>query len=48
MKVSVKLKDDDPIMFETYEEAMDYIETLIPDLEGLNISTDDILIDYHG
>ena len=48
MKVSVKLKDNDPIMFETYEEAMDYIETLIPDLEGLNISTDDILIDNHG
>ena len=30
MKVSVKLKDDDPIMFDTYEDAMDYIETLFP------------------
>ena len=26
MKVSVKLKDNDPIMFETYEDAMDYYE----------------------
>lgn len=47
MRVGVTLKDGEETIFETYDDAMDYIEGLIPEVEGLHISTDDILIKYY-
>ena len=41
------MRDGEETIFETYDDAMDYIEGLIPEVEGLHISTDDILIKYY-
>jgi hypothetical protein len=35
-------------MFNSYDEAMNYIEVFISEIEALNISTDDIQINYYG
>jgi len=48
MKVSVTVAKNDPIIFENVEDAMDYIEDLMPEVEALNISTDDIKVEYYG
>lgn len=46
MKVSVSIKDSEKY-FDSYDDAMDYIETFIPEIEALNLSPDDIQINYH-
>ena len=48
MKVSVTVAKNDPIIFENVEDAMDSIEDLMPEVEALNISTDDIKVEYYG
>ena len=48
MKVSVTVAKNDPIIFENVEAAMEYIEDLMPEVEALNISTDDIKVEYYG
>lgn len=48
MKVSVKVAKNDEKLFDNYDEAMDYIESFMTEIESLNISTDDIIINYHG
>jgi hypothetical protein len=48
MRVGVKIIDNDEKMFDSYDEAMDYIEVFMPEIEALNISTDDIEINYYG
>ena len=48
MKVGIKIKDDDEIVFDSYDEAMDYIEDLVPDIMGYIVNTDDIRIEYYG
>ena len=48
MKVGIKVKDDDEIIFDSYDEAMDYIEGLVPDIMGYIVNTDDIRIEYYG
>ena len=47
MKVGVTVRDGEETIFETYDDAMDYIEGLIPEVVGLHISIDDILIKYY-
>lgn len=48
MRVSVTVGKNDQIIFENVEDAMDYIEDLMPEVEALNISTDDIKVEYYG
>jgi hypothetical protein len=48
MKVGVQVKDNKEMIFENYEDAMDYIETIIPEVESLNITTDEIKVKYYG
>lgn len=48
MRVSVIIGENDEIIFDNYEDAMDYIEDIMPEVEALNISTDDIQIQYYG
>ena len=47
MRVGVTICKNDEKFFANYDEAMDYIETFMPEIEGLNISTDDIIINYY-
>lgn len=47
MKIGVKVCKNDEKFFAEYDDAMDYIETFIPEIEALNISTDDIIINYY-
>lgn len=48
MKIGVTVGENDEILFDNYDDAMDYIEEFIPEIEALNISTDDIKIEYYG
>jgi hypothetical protein len=48
MRVSVTVGQNNQIIFENIEDAMDYIEDLMPEVEALNISTDDIKVEYYG
>ena len=48
MKVGVQIGENSEIIFNSYDEAMDYIEVVIPEVESLNISTDDIKVKYYG
>jgi hypothetical protein len=48
MRVGIKVKDDDEIIFDSYDEAMDFVEDLMPRVLELHISTDDISINYYG
>jgi len=48
MKVGVKICENDEKIFNSYDEAMNYIEVFMPEIEALNISTDDIIINYYG
>tara|TARA_B100001063_G_scaffold21327_1_gene16374 strand:+ start:1101 stop:1247 length:147 start_codon:yes stop_codon:yes gene_type:complete len=48
MKVGVQIEENSEIIFDSYDEAMDYIELIIPEVESLNINTDDIKVKYYG
>lgn len=48
MRVGIKICENNEKMFDSYDEAMDYIEVFISEIEALNISTDDIEINYYG
>ena len=48
MRVGIKICENDEKMLDSYDEAMDYIEVFISEIEALNISTDDIQINYYG
>lgn len=48
MKVGVQIGENSEMIFDSYEKAMDYIELIIPEVESLNISTDDIKVKYYG
>jgi hypothetical protein len=48
MRVGVKIAKNDEKLFDSYDGAMDYIEVFLPEIEALNISTDDIEINYYG
>tara|TARA_Y100000385_G_scaffold150965_1_gene156566 strand:+ start:733 stop:882 length:150 start_codon:yes stop_codon:yes gene_type:complete len=48
MKIGVTIGKNDEIIFDDFEEAMDYIENIMPEVEALNISTDDIKVEYYG
>lgn len=47
MRVGVTIGENDEVLFDDYNDAMDYIEDIIPEVEALNISTDDIKIEYY-
>jgi len=47
MRVGVTVGENDEVLFDDYNDAMDYIEDIIPEIESLNISTDDIRIEYY-
>lgn len=47
MKVGVQIGENSEMIFDSYEKAMDYIEVVIPEVESLNISTDDITVKYY-
>lgn len=47
MRVGVTVGENEEVLFEDYNDAMDYIEDIIPEIEALNISTDDIKIEYY-
>lgn len=48
MKVVVRISDKNEKIFDSYDDAMDYIESYIPEIENGNLSPDDIEINYHG
>lgn len=48
MKVGVQIEENSEMIFDSYDEAMDYIELIIPEVESLNINTDDIKVKYYG
>lgn len=48
MRVSITVGKNDPIIFDDVVDAMDYIEDIMPEIEALNISTDDIKVEYYG
>lgn len=48
MKVVVRVSEKDDKIFENYDDALDYIETYIPEIENGTLSPDDIEINYHG
>jgi len=48
MKVVVKISEEDEKYFENYDDAMEYIENYIPEIENGTLSPDDIEISYHG
>ena len=47
MRIGVKVAKNDERFFVDYDEAMDYIESFMTEIESLNISTDDIIINYY-
>lgn len=47
MRVGVTIGENEEVLFDDYNDAMDYIEDIIPEVEALNISTDDIKIEYY-
>jgi exonuclease VII small subunit len=47
MKVTVKIAKNDALSFDDYNEAMDYIEQYLPEMEVGALNIDDIIIDYH-
>lgn len=47
MRVGVTIGENEEVLFDDYNDAMDYIEDIIPEIEALNISTDDIKIEYY-
>lgn len=47
MRVGVTVGENEEVLFDDYNDAMDYIEDIIPEVEALNISTDDIKIEYY-
>lgn len=47
MRVGVTVGENEEVLFDDYNDAMDYIEDIIPEIEALNISTDDIKIEYY-
>lgn len=48
MRVGIRICENDEKLFNSYDEAMNYIEVFISEIEALNISTDDIKITYYG
>lgn len=48
MRVGVRIGKNDEEFFADYDDAMNYIETFIPEIESLNLSPDDILINYYS
>jgi len=48
MNIGVKVCRNEEKFFKDYDEAMDYIESFMTEIESLNISTDDIIINYYG
>lgn len=47
MRVAVTVAKNSEKTFESYDDAMNYIESFLPEIESLNISTDDIKINYY-
>lgn len=47
MRISVKVAENDLQSFDDYDDAMDYIESFMPDIESGMLNTDDIIIEYH-
>lgn len=47
MRVGVKIRQNPEKFFENYDDAMDYIENFIPEIETMALSPDDILINYY-
>lgn len=48
MKVVVKISEEDEKYFKNYDDAMEYIENYIPEIENGTLNPDDIEINYHG
>lgn len=48
MRVGVRVAKNEEKFFENYDDALDYIDTFISEIEALNISTDDIIITNYG
>lgn len=47
MRISVKVAESDLQVFDDYDDAMDYIESFMSDIESGVLNTDDIKIEYH-
>lgn len=47
MRVGVTVANNEEHIFEDYDDALDFIEDLMSEIEALNISTDDIRIEYY-
>lgn len=47
MKVTVKIAKNDVVSFDDYDDAMDYIEQYLPEMEVGTLNIDDIVINYH-
>jgi hypothetical protein len=47
MRVGVTVANNEEQIFDDYNDALDFIEDLMPEIESLNISTDDIRIEYY-
>jgi len=48
MKVSVRIAKNPEKIFENYDDAMNYIETYMTEIESGMLNTDDIIIEYYG
>jgi len=47
MRVTVRVGKGNEKVFDEYDDALDYIDTFLPEIELGTLNTDDIQIDYH-
>ena len=48
MRVGVKVAKNEEKVFDNYDEAIEYIDTFLPELESGTLNSDDIVVEYYG
>lgn len=48
MRVGVKVAKNEEKVFDNYDEAIDYIDTFLPEMEAGTLNSDDIVVEYYG
>jgi hypothetical protein len=47
LRIGVKIAKNEEIIFEDFHEAMEYIDTFIPELAAGTLNSDDIITEYY-
>jgi hypothetical protein len=48
MRVGVKVAKNEERIFDSFDEAIDYIDTFLPEVEAGTLNSDDIVVEYYG